>query len=426
MSNFLKTLLFLLITAITGTLDAQNRGKSTDSGLSYTDPKIHTVLFFTEGWEFSMPVIDLGSSQRLVCKFDQFSADPKSYRYALVHCDADWSPSRVVTSEYMDGFPDNPVNDYDFSINTTIPFVNYRLFLPNENANIKLSGNYLLKIWEDGNKENPVLVRPFYVTEKVAEIAGQVQKASFEGYNGASQQLAFIVNFPPLTWTDPLNEIRTVVMQNQRYDNRLPNLKPTYIRQNQLVYEDNFNLFKGGNEFRNFDAKNLQTNGMGVHSIEFRDPYFHLFLEKDFSMRSEIYRTRNDLNGSYLVKNDRAGNSDLESDYVYVHFSLTPPDLVTNDQIYVFGALTDWQCLPYNQMNYQSETKSYDATILLKQGFYDYQYARMDKTTGSIDATALEGSHVQTENDYRVFVYYRGFSSRYDRLIGYKVFSSVK
>ena len=420
------TLLFLLVLVVTVPVNAQNREELSGSGLSYTDPKIHTVLFFTEGWEFSLPVIDLGSSQRLVCKFDQFSADPKSYRYTIVHCDADWSPSRVVTSEYMDGFPDNPVNDYDFSINTTIPFVNYRLFLPNENANIKLSGNYLLKIWEDGNKDNPVLARPFYVTEKVAEIAGQVQKASYEGYNGASQQLSFVVNFPPLTWTDPLNEIRTVVMQNQRYDNRLPNLKPTFIRQNQLVYEDNFNLFKGGNEFRNFDAKNLQTNGMGVHSIEFRDPYFHLFLEKDISMHNEIYRTRNDLNGSYLVKNDRTGNSDLESDYVYVHFSLSPPDLVTNDLIYVFGALTDWKCLPFNQMNYQSETKSYEATILLKQGFYDYQYAMIDKSSGALDATVLEGSHVQTENDYRVFVYYRGFSSRYDRLIGYRVINSVK
>ncbi len=394
--------------------------------LFYTDPKIKTVLFFSEGWEFSMPVLELGSSQRLVFKFDELSRDPKSFNYTLVHCDADWNPSRLVTSEYIDGFQENPINDYAFSLNTTIPFINYQLMLPNDNVKILLSGNYLLKIWDGTNKESPVLIRPFYVTEKMVTITCEVQNATYEGYNGSSQQLSFAVNYSKLTVTDPLNEIKTVVMQNSRRDNLLSKIKPTFIRQNQLVYEDKINLFKGGNEFRNFDAKNLQTNGMGVYSIEYRDPYYHLFLEKDLSTRNEIYRTRNDLNGSFLVKNDRASDSDLESDYIYIHFFLAPPDLVTNDQIYVFGALSDWQCTPANRMVYNPETKLYESTILLKQGFYDYQYVIYNKDSQTIDASFLEGSHLETENNYRVFVYYRGFSSRYDRLIGYQVFNSVK
>jgi len=424
--NTAKLLLFLLVLIMTSSLSSQNQSISSGSKWFYTDPRIHTVLFYTEGWEFSMPVMELGSSQKLICKFDQFSTDPKSYQYTLVHCDADWNPSRVVTSEYMDGFPENPVNDYSFSINTTIPYVNYRLTLPNENVTMKLSGNYLLEIWEDGNKEKPVLIRPFYVTEKMVDIAGEVQKATYEGYNGASQQLSFVVNLPKLTISDPVNEIKTVVMQNSRTDNQLFGLKPTFIRQNQLVYEDRVNLFKGGNEFRNFDAKTLQNNGIGVHSIEFRDPYFHVFLEKDLSRGHEIYYTRTDLNGKFLVKNDHASDADLESDYIYVHFSLAPSDQVTDDQIYVFGALTDWQCMPFNQMVYNAESKLYESTILLKQGFYDYQYVTMKKDSKAIDATFLEGSHVETENDYRVFVYYRGFSARYDRLVGYRVFNSVK
>jgi len=394
--------------------------------LSYTDPKIHTVQFFTEGWEFSLPVLELGTAQRLICKFDHLSGDPGNYHYAVVHCDADWNPSRLVSSEYMEGFPENPVNDYAFSINTTIPFVNYRITLPNENVKILLSGNYLLKVWEGGNKEKPVLTRPFYVAEKMVEITGQIRNATYEGYNGASQQVEFAVNFTRLTVNDPLNEIKTVVMQNLRIDNQLSRLKPTFIRQNQLVYEEKINLFKGGNEFRNFNAKNLQTNGMGVHSVEFQDPYFHIFLERDQSLRKETYLTREDLNGSYLIKNDRASDNDLETDYIYVHFSLTPPDQVTNDPIYVFGALSDWQCTPATQMIYNPDKKSYESVILLKQGFYDYQYVLYNKDSQAIDATFLEGSHVETENDYHLFVYYRGFSSRYDRLIGYRVLNSVK
>ena len=215
-------------------------------------------------------------------------------------------------------------------------------------------------------------------------------------------------------------------MQNSRVDNIHSRLKPTYIRQNQLVYEDNLNVFNGGNEYRNFNAKNLQTNGMGVQSIEYRDPYYHLFLERDQSFGKEFYRSREDLNGKYLIKNDRASDSDLESDYVVVHFSLSPPDKVTNDLIYVFGALSDWQCSPVNQMTYNPETKLYESSMLLKQGFYDYQYAIFDKEKKSAEPAFLEGSHVETENDYQIFVYYRGFSARYDRLIGYRVVNSVK
>ena len=421
----LKNILFSLI-CLAFVFSSRAQKNQSGDNLNYTDSAIHTVLFHNEGWEFSLPVLEAGSSQRLILKFDELSGKTKSYSYTLTHCDYGWNQSRLMTSEYMDGFQENPLNDYAFSVNTTIPYVNYRLALPNDQVKILVSGNYLLKVWDNTNKEKPVLIRPFYVAEKLAEIAGGAGKAAYEGYNGASQQIAFTVNFIKLEITDPLNEISASVMQNSRIDNMHTKLRPTYIRQNQLVYEDNVNVFSGGNEFRNFNAKNLQTNGMGVHSIEYRDPYYHLFLERDQSQRKEIYRFRDDLNGKYLVKNDRATDSDLESDYICVHFSLTPPDQVTNDQIYVFGSLSDWQCAPVNLMNYNPETKLYELTMLLKQGFYDYQYVVFDKEKKMADATLLEGSHLETENDYHLFVYYRGFSSRYDRLIGYRVFNSVK
>jgi hypothetical protein len=420
-----RYLVFLVLSVITGTNYLLGQPVNHAESKSYTAQDIHTVTFFTEGWEFSLPVLELGSSQRLICKFDLFSRDPRNYRYTIVHCDADWNPSRLVTSEYLEGFEDNSINDYAFSINTTIPYINYRLVLPNENVLIRISGNFLLKVWEEGKKDQPVLIKPFYVTEKEVEITGEIQKATYEGYNGASQQVAFAMSYPGFAIPDPLNEIKTVVMQNSRQDNQLTKLKPTFIRQNQLVFEDKINLFKGGNEFRNFNAKNLQTNGMGIRAMEFRDPYYYLFLETDQSRRSDPYLTRNDLNGSFLVKNDRVTDSDLESDYINVHFSLAPPDLVTDDLIFIFGALTDWQCLPGNQMIYQPNTKLYEADLLLKQGFYDYQYMVLNKDAKAIDATFLEGSHVETENNYHIFVYYRGFSSRYDRLIGYRVLNSI-
>ena len=165
---------------------------------------------------------------------------------------------------------------------------------------------------------------------------------------------------------------------------------------------------------------------MGIKQIEYIDPYYHLYLETDFSGNNEIYRSRQDLNGNYLVKNDRTSDSDLEADYTVVHFTYSPSDRVTNDMVFVFGALSNWQCLPSHLMTYNPDKKAYEASILLKQGFYDYQYVIFDQQKQLIDAIIPEGSHVETENDYQFLLYYRGFSSRYDRLIGYRAINSVK
>jgi len=138
------------------------------------------------------------------------------------------------------------------------------------------------------------------------------------------------------------------------------------------------------------------------------------------------YRIENDLNGRYLVKNDRANDPELESDYVMVHFSLETPMPLTGGDIYIFGGLSDWQCGPSNLMKYNPQLKLYEGELLLKQGFYDYQYVYSEKGSQKIDNILLEGSHVETENDYHLFIYYHGFSSRFDRLIGYKTINSVK
>jgi hypothetical protein len=216
-------------------------------------------------------------------------------------------------------------------------------------------------------------------------------------------------------------------MQHSRADNCLKNLKPLFVRDNQLSYDlSRENVFPGADEFRNFDTKNLRINGLRVVNIEYLNPYYHVTLRTDEIRRDEIYRSENDLNGHFLVKNDRVTDSDLESDYVQVHFSLETKEPLLGGDIYVFGGLSDWQCLPVNKMKWNFDLKLYEAAITLKQGFYDYQYVYIEKGGNVINNSLLEGSHVETENDYQIFVYYRGFSSRYDRLIGYRTINSVK
>ncbi len=388
---------------------------------------IRSVQFFREGWEFSQPVIDLGSDQRLHLKFDELSEGVSNFYYTITHCDSEWYPSRILQAEYMEGFIENPVNDYAASINTTVKYTNYLLTLPNDQVRFLVSGNYLLSVYDEANKDTPVLTRRFYVLEPLTAVRGEVRNSTFEGFKGRDQEVDFNIDYSRLRIQDPRTEVKVVLMQNGRADNCLTNLKPLFVRDNLLSYDlSRENVFPGGNEFRNFDAKNIRINGLHVANIEYVNPLYHVTLLADQVQRGGDYRSERDLNGRYLIKNDRANDPDLESDYLIVHFTLEMAEPLLGGNIFVFGGLSDWHCNPVNKMNWNFEKKRYEASIMLKQGFYDYQYVYIQSGDSHIDNTLLEGSHVETENDYHLFVYYRSFASRYDKLIGYRTINSVK
>ena len=394
---------------------------------SVSRDNIRSVQFFRKGWEFSNPVIDLGTDQQLTLKFDELSEGTTSFSYIITHCDAEWFPSRLVQAEYMEGFIENPINDYAPSINTTTRYTNYQLMLPNEQVRFLISGNYVITVFEDGKRDTPILTRRFYVLEPIAEISGEVKKSTYEGYRGRDQEVDFTINYSHIAISDPRNEIKVILKQNNREDNCLRNLKPTFVRDAELIYDlSRENTFPGGNEFRNFDTKDLRINGFGVSAIVFRDPNYKVTLRTDQPRPNTGYLTENDMNGRYLIKNNRANDPDLESDYIDVLFSLEMPEPLSSGQVYVFGALTDWQCLPSNRMMWNYDLKRYEASLQLKQGFYDYQYVYIQTGDSKIDNTLLEGSHVETENEYNLFVYYHGFASRYDKLIGFRTINSVK
>ena len=388
---------------------------------------IRSVELFRKGWEFSQPVIDLGTEQQLILKFDELSDQTSNFYYTITHCDGDWNASRLLPSEYIEGFIDNPINDYAPSVNTTVKYTNYQLLLPNEQVRFLISGNFLLSVFDEGNRTAPVMTRRFYILEPSTEIRGEVKKSTFEGYKGRDQEVDFTVDYSRMNILDPRTEVKIVMMQNSRSDNCITNLKPLFVRDNQLIYDlSRENIFPAGNEFRNFDSKDIRINGLGVIKTEYLDPVYHVTLRPDQVRRGADYLTENDMNGRFLVKNNRATDPDLESDYIQVHFSLVMAEPLSGGHIYVFGGLSDWQCLPANEMKWNFELKRYEAALSVKQGFYDYQYVYIPRGDTRIDNTLLEGSHVETENDYQIFVYYRSFSSRYDKLVGFRTINSVK
>ncbi len=389
--------------------------------------EVKSVQIYRDGNELSNPVYDLGSEAQLVFKFDDLAEDVKNYSYTVIHCDAGWNESFIQQSEYLDGFPDNPVSDYAMSFNTTVKYVNYQLHIPNENCTPKYSGNYALVVFENNNRENLVLIHRFYVVEPLVRIEGLVKKATFDPFNGENQEVDFKVFHERLKLLNPREDIKIVLMQNRRWDNAICDLKPNFIRDQVLDYDYNKeNVFPGGNEFRYFDIRTNRYNGENVGEIRFFRPYYHVTLLPDAIRNNKRYSNYKEMNGNFVVESqDRITDSDTECDYEFVHFSLPMESPLTGGSVNVFGALTNWTANTTNEMKWNFERAAYELTLLLKQGYYNYQYVYVPEGAKKADSVNLEGSFFMTENEYEIFAYYSDQGSRYDRLVGFVTVNSA-
>lgn len=388
---------------------------------------IKSVQLFNEENELSNPVIELGSDTRLILKFDELSEAVGEYSYTIIHCDAQWNESYIQQMDYLSGFMDNPVTDYAMSFNTTVKYVNYQLQIPNEDCTPRLSGNYALVVFEGNDRKNLVLIQRFYVVEPLVRIEGLVKKATFDPFQGDNQEVDFRIHHERLRLLNPREDIKVVVMQNRRWDNAIVNLKPLFIKENLLDYDYNKeNVFPGGNEFRYFDLRTIRYTGENIQNIEFFRPVYHVTLIPDVLRTQKEYFFYKEMNGNFVIESqDRVTDYDTECDYAFVHFFLPVPSELTGGSVNVFGALTGWNANQTNQMKYNFQRAGYELTMLLKHGYYNYQYVYVPQGAQKADATNLEGSHFETENEYQIFAYYRDLSSRYDRLVGFTNLNSL-
>lgn len=417
--------LFYVIISLISFADGKDSNRFFYQNAVYRE-EIKSVQIFRDGNELSNPIYELNSDTPLLLKFDELASEAKDYWYTIIHCDADWNESHLIQTEYIEGFPENQITDYAFSMNTTVKYVNYLLAIPNENIKLKYSGNYAIVIYEDKDKEKLVLTRRVHVLEPLVRIEGKVKRATFDPFKGENQEVDFDVYTDRLQVQNPHDDIRVILTQNRRHDNAITRLKPLYIRDGVLSYDYNKeNIFPAGNEFRWFDIRTHRYPGENVQSVEFHRPYYHATLLTDEVRSNKKYFPNKEMNGNFVIESqDRVQDFDTECDYTFVHFTLPLPAPLIGGSVNVFGALTDWNANKSNQMTWNPKTAAYELTLLLKQGYYNYQYVYVPAGASVADATNIEGSFSETENDYQILVYYKGPGSRYTRLVGFRQLNS--
>ena len=375
---------------------------------------IRTVILQGDSLENTgNPVIRLGGSINL--SFDDIIGDEADYYYTIEHYNFDWTPSQLAKNEYLQGFDNVRIINYQNALNTLQPYTHYQLSIPNKNVKQLLaSGNYLISVYNSSREL--VFSRKFMVYEPIAQVSAEVKRSRDLRFIDEKQTLNFSINSPDLLLKNPENNVKVSLIQNYNLKLAINDLKPQYTIANELIYRyDTESSFWGGNEFLQFDNKEIRVTTADISSVELGDLYHH-FLFLDLTRNGRPYTYNPDINGGFVVRNVLADNSSVEADYVWIHFRLKNYDPL-DGEIHLYGGFNNFELDESTALKYNEESGYYELARLFKQGYYNYKYVVLNKDQ-TLDEGSISGNFDETENVYSILVYYRVPGARYDRLIG--------
>ena len=382
-------------------------------------PHINSLQIIAENDTFGDPVIHMGSEDRLTIGFDVMSHRPHYYVYRIVHCEADWTKSENISElDYLKGFSENKIEESYVSLNTTFEYTHYYFSIPNENVELQLSGNYAIEVVDAENTDSVVATACFYVTEDIVSIEGNISTNTPYGVKNSYQMLDFSVDYSSLQVSDYTQQIKTVVVQNGRTDNKVFNVPPSFCQNEKLIFKNERKLvFEGGAEFDRIDFSHRKNFSGQIDRIFFARPYYHVDLIPKEEPLKKDYQFDFDVDGRYKFHAQDVW-SDREIDYSIVHFTYKREEPWIDGSLYFAGYFNDNRLDSLNKMVYSYERTHYEIVTTLKNGGYNYQYLFLP--SGSTVATTLRttGSHWETGNTYTVYVYYKPLGGQTDRLVG--------
>ena len=387
---------------------------------------LKTVQLNRSDLQLAYPILLLNSEDELIFSFDDLKGGVRNYYYTFQHCDQNWEASNLTTFDYLDGYEENTIDNYSFSFGTLQAYTHYSVNFPNDNIDFKVSGNYVVKVWEDDNRDVPLIVKRFFVWEELASINAKVYRPNLIEFRNNYQEINFTVDIRSLDVSHALDEIRVTLFQNGRYDNAIYDSKPRMITNDLLTYDKDDMVFPAGKEYRHFDTKTLNFQSDMVRKITKEDGKYQVYVNVDDSRLYQKYFYETDINGQYVLQADLTNDVNTEGDYAMVNFVLKYPYVITSGELYVFGELNNNQMNNQNKMTYDYDLQQYTAQLYLKQGYYNYLY--MYKGIGSSKGELIytEGNHFESENDYQLFIYQHMYDRDYDRIVGCSIFNSIK
>lgn len=386
---------------------------------------IKSVQLYPYGNQIGYPLIRLGSAEQLELHFDDLDADVKNYSYTFQLCNADWTPAMLSHFDFIKGFSQVRLTTYRISSIAFTRYTHYQAALPDKNCVPSRSGNYILKVFKNGDTSQLIFTRRMLVVQEMSSIGVQVQQPFNGQFFKTHQKLQFKVNLNEgLDVVNAQQQVKVTLLQNMRWDNAITSMRPTFFSRRTLEYNtENEAVFPAGKEWRWLDLRSFRLQSDRVADARYSNKSTEIFVRPDVERLTQRFNFYRDFNGRFFLEPTESINPLWQSDYATVHFSFVPPNNTpfADKDIYLFGALTDYNLSDQAKMQYSADKGVYESTLFLKQGYYDYMYVTIDKNDSKRKASfdSTEGNLWETENDYMILVYYRELAGRADRLIGF-------
>lgn len=375
-------------------------------------PNIKSIVF-KGPTDDQFPIVQLG--EPIILEFDDLTAREQDYYYRIVHCNYDWTPSALLKSQYLSGMDNQRIVDYGNSFTTLQSFSNYRLRLPNQQVAPRVSGNYMLEIYNTAGELQ--FSRRFVIFQDLVNVPASVRRSRQFASMNTMQSVQFGIKPAGIQLINPKQMVKVAILQNFHWPTARYNIPPQFTLGSELVYKyDQETAFYGGNEYEYFDTSDLRAPTAAISSISIEDLYHHYLFPNRYRF-DLAYTYYPDINGDYMIRTLQGSDPSREAEYTRVHFFLPYTPLLGLDKVYIFGKYNNYELSEENLMTYNSDTGNMEATLLLKQGFYNYKYV-IEREDGTVELNAVVGNFHVTENTYTILVYYRNFGDIYDSVIG--------
>jgi len=381
---------------------------------------IRNVKLNISGNQLGYPIIKLNGADQLDLNFDDLNGGIRNYSYTWQLCNADWNKTILSEFDYIKGFTQNRITTYRNSSIALVKYTHYMVTLPERSCVPSRSGNYLLKVFADGDTSNLIFTRRVLVVEEKAAVGAQVQQPFDGRISRAYQKIIFNVSLGNVNIINALQQVKVCILQNNRWDNAFTDLKPTFIRQNALEYNSEDIVFPGGREWRWLDLRSFRLQSDRVATAKYNTNSTDIYVKPDLDRTPQRLVYYKDYNGMYYNETIENLNLLWQTDFADTHFTFVPSgnsELAGKD-IYLFGELTNYGRDPKAKMVFNADKGVYETDLLLKNGYYNYDYITVDKQGGPASFDFTEGNLWDTENSYTILVYYRGINGRVDELIG--------
>lgn len=419
---YMKRLLFLLTSFLVQQLSAQ------EPGHVYA-PNIGIIKFSAYGNQLAPAIWKLNSGDQLELNFDDMDGNVKNYSYTYQLCNADWTPAVLSQFDYISGFTQMRISNYRMSSIALTRYTHYQVILPERNCVPSRSGNYILKVFRDGDPTKLVFTRRLLVVDQKSDVSLQILQPFSGQFFRSSQKLQFSVNTSKLNLFNAMQQVNVCLIQNYRWDNYISGIRPTFIRQGTLEYNTETDaLFPGGREWRWLDLRSFRLQSDRVERADYGKTATTIYVKPDLDRSQQRFIFYRDNDGLFFNETTEGYNPLWQADYATVNFRFVPPgnQPMAGKDVYITGELTNYGDLDSAKMRFNTETGMYETSLKLKQGYYDYGYATRDQKNAqrpSFDVT--EGNFWETENTYMILVYYRALGGRADELIGITQLNSL-